>query len=518
MANQEETTEQRIVLRPLCLDDYEAIREMAERSFPGMQPWKREQIESQITVFPEGQLCIELDGKLAASTCNLIVDFDDYNEWHSWKEIADGGFIRNHNPNGDTLYGIEIMVDPKFRGMKLARRLYEARKEICRHKNLRSIIIGGRIPGYGDHADKMSAREYVERVISKELIDPVLTVQLANGFSLRRLIPDYFPSDKASRGYATFLEWINLDYLKDRQRQFRAVSMVRLCLVQYAMRTIRAFDDFATQCEFFIDTASDNKADFLVFPELITTQLLSIIPKDRPGLAARKLADFTPQYLDLFSKLAMKYHVNIVGGSHFVLEEERLFNVSFLFRRDGSVGKQYKLHITPSEKKWWGVAPGGKIEVFETDRGKVAILICYDIEFPELARVAVAKGARIIFVPFNTNERFGYLRIRHCAQARAIENEVYVATAGCTGNLPFVENADVHYAQSGIYTPSDFPFARDAIAAESGENVETIVVNDVDLEVLRRQRADGTVTTWKDRRKDLYHVHYKDSDGTEMNV
>jgi len=514
----EPVSEARMILRPIRLDDYDAIHEMALRSFPGMQPWKPEQLESQLAIFPEGQLCIEIDGKIVASTSNLIVDFDDYSEWHNWKEISDAGFIRNHNPAGDTLYGIEIMVDPGCRGMKLARRLYEARKELCRHRNLRSIIVGGRIPGYGKYADQMSAREYVERVAVKELVDPVLTVQLSNGFTIRRLIPNYFPSDEESRGYATFLEWINLDYSKDAKRRFRAVSLVRICIVQYAMRTIRAFDDFATQCEFFIDTASDNKADFLLFPELLTTQLLPIIPKDRPGMAARRLADFTPQYTDLFSNLAMKYSVNIVAGSHFVLESDRLFNVSFLFRRDGSVGKQYKLHITPSERKWWGISPGAKVEVFDTDRGKIAILICYDIEFPELARVAVAKGARMIFVPFNTNERYGYLRIRHCAQARAIENEVYVATAGCTGNLPFVENADVHYAQSGIYTPSDFPFARDAIAAESGENVETLIFNDVDLEALRRQRDGGTVTTWRDRRIDLYRVRYREPDGTELDV
>ena len=514
----EEDIEPRIILRRTRLEDYEAIRDMALKCFPGMQPWKREQIESQLAIFPEGQFCIELDGRIVASSSSLIVDFDDYDEWQNWREIADSGYIRNHNPAGDTLYAIEIMVDPEHRGMKLARRLYEARKELCRERNLRSIIMGGRIPGYGRYAGRMSAREYVERVIRTELADSVLTIQLANGFTLRRLIPCYLPSDEASRGYATFLEWVNLDYVKERQRRFRAVALVRICLVQYGMRTVRSFDEFATQCEFFIDTASDNRVDFLVFPELFTTQLLSIIETDRPGLAARQLAEFTPRYSELFTRLAMKYSVNIVGGSQFVVEDDHLYNVSYLFRRDGSIGKQYKLHITPSERRWWGVSPGGRVEVFDTDRGRVAILICYDIEFPELARVAVAKGARIIFVPFNTNERFGYLRVRHCAQARAIENEVYVATAGCTGNLPFVENADVHYAQSGIYTPADFPFARDAIAAESSENVETLIFNDVDLETLRRQRLSGTVTTWKDRRADLYRIRYREPDGTEFDV
>jgi len=329
------------------------------------------------------------------------------------------------------------------------------------------------------------------------------------------LIPNYFPSDTASRGYATFLEWTNLDFLDQTKRSFRAVSLVRICVVQYFMRRVASFEEFAKQCQFFTDVASDHKADFIVFPELFTTQLLSLVRAKRPDTSARKLAEYTPKYLNLFTNLAVKFHVNIVGGSQFVVEDGNLYNVSYLFRRNGTIGKQYKIHPTPNERKWWGVMPGSRVEVFDTDRGKVAIQICYDIEFPELGRVATHKGAKIIFVPFNTDERYGYLRVRHCAQARAIENQVYVAISGCTGNLPFVENADVHYAQSGIFTPSDFPFARDAIASESTANVETVIVHDVDIEALRRHRLNGTVRTWTDRRKDLYHVHYEDPlDGT----
>jgi predicted amidohydrolase len=227
------------------------------------------------------------------------------------------------------------------------------------------------------------------------------------------------------------------------------------------MRRIRNFDEFATQCRYFADVGSDYKADFLLFPELVTTQLLSCIKVKRPGLAARKLAEFTPRYLELFSQLAIRHNINIIGGSQFTVEDEHLYNVSYLFRRDGRLGKQYKLHVTPSERRWWGVSPGSQVEVFDTDRGKIAILICYDIEFPELSRIAAAKGAQIVFVSFNTDERTAYLRVRYCAQARCIENQLFVAIAGCTGNLPFVQNADIHYAQSGILSPSDICFSRD---------------------------------------------------------
>jgi predicted amidohydrolase/GNAT superfamily N-acetyltransferase len=510
--------EWKIAVRPLRIEDFEDLIEMQRLCFPGMEVWDRSQIESQIEHFPQGQLAIEVDGKLAASSSSLILEYKPGLEWHDWKKVADEGYIRNHNPKGDTLYGIEMMVHPDFRGMKLSRRLYDARKELCRGKNLASMIIAGRIPNYGRHADEMTAREYVENVIDKTIYDPVLTAQLANGFALQGLIPNYFPSDTASRGYATFLEWRNLDYVKGAKRRFLSpTELVRIAAVQYQMRTISDFSDFAQQCEFFIDTASEYKSDFVLFPELHTTQLLSCIPELRPGEAARRLSEFTPQYLDFYTEMAVKYNVNIIGGSQFVVEDEYLYNVAYLFRRDGTLEKQEKIHITPSERKWWGVTPGRQMNVFETDCGTVAILICYDIEFPELVRIAAGKGAQILFVPFNTDTRHGYLRVRNCALARCVENHVYVAVAGCTGNLPFVENSDIHYAQSAIFTPADAEFARDAIAAESTANIETLVIHDVDVEQLRRHRDSGSVQNWNDRRLDLYKVAYQE-DGKNFEV
>lgn len=452
---------------------------------------------------------------MVASSSSLIVDFDDYQDWQSWREIADSGYIRNHDPRGDTLYGIEIMVDPASRGLRLSRRLYEARKEIARQHNLRRIIIGGRIPGYGEHADAMSAREYVDRVIAKDLHDPVLTAQISNGFALQGLIPNYLPSDTESRGYATFLEWKNLEHHELPHKRYRAVATQRLSLVQYHMRRVASFEEFEKQCEYYVDIAGDYNSDFVLFPELFTTQLLSLVTEPRPGLAARRLAEFTPQYLDLMSRLAMRFNVNVIGGSQFVLEDEVLRNAAFLFRRDGTIERQDKIHVTPNERRWWGVHPGETLRTFDTDRGRIAILVCYDVEFPELSRIATAEGAGLIFVPFNTNDRHGYLRVRSCAQARAIENQVYVAIAGCAGNLPFVENADIHYSQCGVFTPSDVGFARDAIAAESSPNIETVLTHEVDAELLRRSRHAGTVRPWTDRRTDLYAIHYRGPDGDD---
>jgi predicted amidohydrolase/GNAT superfamily N-acetyltransferase len=503
-----EQFERQIEVRPISIEDYDALKALQLKCFPGMQPWSRAQIESQTEIFPEGQICVTYGGQIVASSCSLVVDFDHYEDWQDWNKISDNGYIRNHDDEGDVLYGIEIMVDPEYRGLKLARRLYEARKELVRERNLRSIIIGGRIPGYGKHADRLSAREYVEKVIAKELYDPVLTAQLANGFVLRRLIPNYLPQDEESRGFATFLEWENIDYVPPGRRRYRAVSNARICAVQYMMRPIDFFENFKMQVEYFVDTASDYKSDFIVFPELLTTQLLSTFEGDRPAESVRKLAEYTPKYLETMRDLAVHYNVNIVGGSQFTLDEGDLYNAAYLFRRDGTIGQQYKVHPTPSEQRWWGVRGGAGLEVFETDRGRVAILIGYDIEFPELARVVRRKGANIIFCPFSADERHSYRALRVCAQARAIENHVYVVMVGGTGILPFVDNADVHYAQSAIFTPCDFGFARDGIAAESDANVEDVFFQDVDTAQLRRAVATDAAKTWTDRRKDLYAVRF----------
>ena len=236
-----------IEVRPLRLEDYDSVVEVQRRCFPGMEPWHYEQFASQLKTFPEGQICVVFNGRLVASSSSLIIDFDIYHPQHTWQEIADRGFIRNHNPDGDTLYGIEIMVHPEFRSMKFARRLYDARKNLACEKNLKRIVIGGRIPGYCNYKEKLSVREYVNKVMNREIVDPVLTVQLSNGFVLKRLIDDYL-NDQQSQSYAALLEWVNLDYKYSEHRRLIATSPVLICLVQYQMREVGSFQEFAQQC------------------------------------------------------------------------------------------------------------------------------------------------------------------------------------------------------------------------------------------------------------------------------
>ena len=500
-------------IRNMKLGDIDEIIAMQASCFPGMDPWKRDQLESHLEIFPEGQFVAEYDGRVIGSCSSLIINFDEYDDRHTWDDVTDNGYITNHNPDGYNLYGIEVMVHPKFRRMKIGQRLYDSRKELAAQMNLKSIIIGGRIPNYHKYADELLPREYVKEVQLHKIYDPVLSFQLLNGFTLMRINPNYLPDDLASNKYATLMEWNNWDYQPKSKRYYKTSEPVRICVVQYMLRKIDSFEDFANQVEYFTDVASDASADFAVFPELFTTQLMSFLNERSPSLAVRKLSEFTEQYIELFTQLAVRYNVNIIGGSHFVKEEDdNIYNIAYLFRRDGTIEKQYKIHITPNEKKWWGINAGDRVRVFDTDCGKIAIQICYDIEFPELARIATDMGAKIIFTPFCTEDRQGYLRVRYCAQARAVENQVYTVISGTVGNLPQTENMDIQYAQSGIFAPSDFEFARDGIVGETSPNLEMVLIGDVDLEILRRERQSGTVRQLKDRRHDIYKLQYQKGD------
>lgn len=501
--------EKKISLRTIKREDFTEIIQLQRLCFPNMEPWKLEHLESHVDIFPEGQFCVEYEDKIIGSCSSLIVNFDEYDDQHTWDEITDNGYITNHDPEGYNMYGMEIMVHPDYRRMKIGRRLYEARKELAKQLNLKSIIIGGRIPNYSKHANELTPRQYVEEVMLHNIYDPVLTFQVMNGFTLKRINKNYLSDDLASMKYATLLEWNNVDYQPKSKRHFKTSFPVRICVIQYMMKKINDFQEFANQCEYYVDVSASYQSDFAVFPEIFTTQLLSFIDEKSPSQSIRKLTEFTEQYIEMFTGLAIKYNVNIIGGSHFVEEDGKIYNIAYLFRRDGTIEKQYKIHITPNERKYWGITGGDKVKVFDTDCGKIAIQICYDVEFPELARIATDKGANIIFTPFCTDERQGFLRVKYCAQARAIENQVYTVIAGTVGNLSEVENMDIQYGQSAIFTPSDFTFPRDGIEAECLPNIETVIVGDVDLEILRRHRKSGNVTQLRDRRKDLYHIEYK---------
>lgn len=211
-----DTTED-LIVRQIKHEDIEEIINISSISFGDPEiPFKREHFESQLRIFPEGQCCVEYKGKIVGSCSSVIVNFNEYGVEHSFNEIADGGFIRNHNPNGKNLYGTEVVVDPKYRGMRIGRRLYECRKAICKAFNLESILFGGRIPNYHKHAHLLSVEEYVEKVKIGDLYDPVLTFQLRNGFKVIAIMENYLPLDTESLKYATLMEWKNPEYIRSK--------------------------------------------------------------------------------------------------------------------------------------------------------------------------------------------------------------------------------------------------------------------------------------------------------------
>lgn len=220
--------------------------------------------------------------------------------------------------------------------------------------------------------------------------------------------------------------------------------------------------------------------------------------------AIRFLASFSERVKLTMSQLAVTYNINIIAGSMPVLEDGQLYNISYLLRRDGTIESQHKIHITPHEQRDWVIDGGDKVSVFDTDAGRIGILICYDSEFPELGRMLAEQGVQIIFVPFWTDTKNGYQRVRICSQARAIENECYVAIGGSVGNLPRVDNVDIQYAQSAVFSPSDVFFPHDATIAEASPNTEMIIFADVDLDKLKQLNMEGSVTNLRHRRMDLY--------------
>lgn len=496
----------RLIVRQIREDDIEEIVQVARLGFGNPNiAFRPEYYRSHLKIFPEGQICVEYNGKIVGSCSSLIVNYDDYGDDHTFREITGNGFITNHNPNGKTLYGIDVVVHPDYRYLKIGRRLYEARRRLCQRLNLKNIMFGGRIPNYHKYADQMTAEEYVEKVQQQKIYDPVLVFQLMNGFKVVGVKANYLTTDDASLNYATLMRWDNVDYVPESKFIAQHSQPVGIGVIQYQLREIKNLKDFQRQCEYFIHMCSKKRMDFAVLPESFTWQLLSFLGGRVPRQQLEKVKDFTEEYTKFFSDLAIRYNINIVAGSHFVeTKEELIYNMSYLFHRHGKVDRQAKIHLTTDERKWLGLEAGKQLHVFDTDCGKVAILIGYDIVFPELARIAVDQGAKIIFTPFTAQDEQEYLRIRYCAQARAIENQVYTVITGMVGHLPHVHHLNTQYSHAAIFSPVDISFSDSGIIRESKANTEMILFGEVDLEKLRRHRLLGPETPLLNRRLDIY--------------
>jgi predicted amidohydrolase len=255
--------------------------------------------------------------------------------------------------------------------------------------------------------------------------------------------------------------------------------------------------------EALVETAADYDCDLVVFPEYFTVQLLTLGTVKRPiREQIRDLAKQVPAFVSMMGGLAKENKIYIVAGTIPVVDEQsgKVYNKAFFFGRHGEYGVQDKLHMTRFETEDWGVSPGSGFKVFDTEFGRMAITICYDVEFPEIARAAARCGAHILLVPSCTDDRQGLLRVRYCAHARAIENQMYVITSHTVGSIPVVPAVSLNYGQAAILTPSDFAFSRDGILAEGTTNQEMMVIGEMNLNTILDTRTTGTVLPLNDSR------------------
>lgn len=511
--------ESNLIIREAKHSDVDNIALLVERAYEGMPPYPKEMLAAQIDHFPAGHFVAEYNGKIIGYCATIRISGQKCLKPHTWREITGNGYGSTHQDNGDYLYGYEVCVDKDYRNLRIGQRFYNERKKLCKFLRLQGIVFAGRLPRLSKKIKEVKTVEnYIEMVKNKKIKDPVLGFQLRNGFEVIGIFENYLPHDAESLGYAAHLLWKNPSY-EDIPKDYRGnqikkktemVTSVRVATVQYGTRSIKSFEEFKTMVEYYIDVVSDYKCDFVLFPELFSLQLLSIENEEiPPHQAVAKMTKYSDDIKAMFREFALAYNVNIIGGSHPVKQENgEIRNTAFIFLRDGTIHSQDKLHPTPNEAYWWNITGGDELKAIHTDCGTIGVLICFDSEFPELARHLVDQGVKILFVPFLTDERQGYCRVRYCSQARAVENEIYVVMSGAVGNLPRVSNIDIHYSQSCILTPCDFPFSRDGIAQEATPNVEMVSMADLRMDTLIETRNTGTVQILKNRRHDLYSVNW----------
>lgn len=280
------------------------------------------------------------------------------------------------------------------------------------------------------------------------------------------------------------------------------MERIRVASVQYNLRPVASFQEFAEQVTALVATAADYGAQLVVLPEYFTVQLLHLADIRRPiDLQVRDLARNVPEYMALVGGLARKHGTYIVGGTIPTLEEgsaDVVHNVSYVFGPAGGHVAQAKIHTTRWESDEWRISPGTRLKIIDTEIGRMAVTICYDVEFPELARAAARAGALMLICPSCTDDRQGYLRVRYCAQARAIENQIYVVHSCTVGSLPQVPAVSLNYGAASILTPSDFAFSRDGILREGNINDEMMVIGDLNLRVLEESRTSGSVLPLRD--------------------
>ena len=273
------------------------------------------------------------------------------------------------------------------------------------------------------------------------------------------------------------------------------MEKIKVSAVQFAFKPISSFEEFASNVENLVNQAKGS--DFVIFPEAFTMELQYFVE-------INEIHKFEDKYIDLFKQLSEKTGQYIVAGSHTVKRNEKLYNIGHVFYPDGQIFTHTKTHLMPAEVKM-GFTHGTEFKIFEIDGVKFGIGICYEMEFPEVARTYALKGAEVIFTPSYTLGEHGFWRVRHSCQARALENQIYVIHSCLVGTPPIDFMAG--WGRTSILSPCEPPWTPNGVIAEAETyNTECVVTGELDLKMLRKKRKRGVATTLKDRRPEIYEI------------
>lgn len=277
-----------------------------------------------------------------------------------------------------------------------------------------------------------------------------------------------------------------------------ATSSVSIAAANFSIRPVGSFDEFADHVRTLLDRM--NGHDLVLFPELFTLELFTIENgwEEEPVSALPRVDQYTDDYRALFAEEAQRRNQFIVAGTHLEARRDAFYNVAYIFGPDGERFEHEKTHIFPVEADW-ATVEGERMETFDLPFARVGFNVCYEAEIPECASTLTEQGAEIILCPSYTFTEHGFWRVRHCAQARAIENQVYFAH--CSTGGPGAGPIPPGWTASSILSPADKPWTPNGVVAQADTNVEDVAAGVVDLAALRQNRVDGAATTYKDRRR-----------------
>lgn len=277
---------------------------------------------------------------------------------------------------------------------------------------------------------------------------------------------------------------------------------VKIAAAQYDIGYLQDWKDYRIKIEGWINKALIQEASILLFPEYASMELASLFGQSVYSSLVKQLEamqSLLDDYLWLFQEHARKNGCYIQAGTFPVQTADGSYrNRAFLFMPDGTIDFQDKLMMTRFENEQWFIQRGQDLKIFDTEYGKIAINICYDSEFPLLARQQVEAGANLILVPSCTDTLAGYHRVKIGCQARALENQCFVVQAPTVGSAPWSEAVDVNIGAAAIYTPVDRGFPENGVLAVGELNAVQWVVAEIPLAEIETVRENGQVFNYRD--------------------